>query len=119
MTVYELNKVGYNAQPGMIGSEIEAAKEEIRKYLRQGDREFYMLLNNDEHYYTVFQRRTKYPIDASSQLCDTIFEVIEELGTLKSVEYNNLIKGYEFWVTNDDLTKMYALFDYDWGVIKV
>lgn len=121
MTLYEFNQVGYNSMPPMTKEELDEAKTLVKEYLRKTQSDYYMLLNNEEHYYTVFHRVTRYPIDTADAVCNRIFSIAQELGTLKAVEIDNTFAGVQFWITDnwDDKTKMYGLFDYARGVICI
>lgn len=120
MTMYEFNQVGYASLPNLTEQDIDEAKNIIINFLRRVNVNYYMLLNNEEHYYTVFERVTTYPLDVTLGLCNEILSCVKELGNLKAIEHNEVMDGIEFWVTDKDgKCKMYGLFDYTWGVIRV
>ena len=124
MTLYELNQAGYAAMPKMAKSKVEASKRDIEFWLAdvstnyEGGNIYFILLNNDLHYYTLFNWRE----DQGGTIYDLateIFSIIKDLGTLKSIELNDN-GAWEFWITSPDATtNAYYLFDYTRGVIEV
>ena len=118
MTLYEMNQAGYASISAMTNSEIETAIiKDILEYLNAHPSKYYMLLNNDEHYYTLFVRKSV--VCTAKGLADEIIDVVKTLGQLKGIEYNQEQEYVEFWISNSDQTIMFALFDYEKGVIEV
>lgn len=128
MTLYELNQAGYTNLPKMSKSQIESARDKIADWIQAtlqdhgGENIYYILLNNDLHYYTIFNWRY---IDSrngggdSEDVVREIFSIVKDLGTLKSIEFNDN-GAWEFWITSPDATtNAYYLFDYTRGVIEV
>jgi len=122
MTLYELNQAGYTGLPKMAKSAIEKKRCDITEWLDDilpyYDMEqdiYFMLLNNERHYYTIFTWKEGESYDLASE----IISVVKDLGTLKSIELNN-DNAWEFWITHPDTTtQAYYLFDYTKGVIEV
>lgn len=54
MTLYELNQAGYASLPKMTKAELDTAKEDIITFLRSHDSQYYMMLNHDNKYFTLF-----------------------------------------------------------------
>ena len=130
MTLYEMNQMGYANLPKMAKSEVETMKSKISDWLTEilhiYDSEtniYFMLLNNESHYYTIFNWRALAAEDGggdSEGLIREIFSIIKDLGTLKSIEPTETGDAWEFWITGQDaVTRMYLLFDYTRGVIEV
>lgn len=123
MTLYEMNQMGYASLPKMAKSEIETMKSKIRDWLvgmfmrsENDSSDYFLLLNNESHYYTVFNW-CKGSVD---DLLNEVFSIVKELGTLKSIEPTENNGAWEFWITGQDaVTRMYLLFDYTRGVIEV
>lgn len=126
MTLYEMNQAGYAAMPKMAKTKIESAKSKISDWLteilRIYDSEtniYFMLLNNESHYYTIFNWQAFGGGD-DQNLAHEIFSIVKDLGTLKSIEPTKTGDAWEFWITSSDaVTRMYLLFDYTRGVIEV
>lgn len=115
MKLYELNQSGYYSLPKMTKAEIETAKEKIDKFLLDNIGGFFMLLCNELHYYTILYL-ANINFDTKKEMIDELFQLLQQLGTLKAVEVNDSM--VEFWVSNGDECHMYAFFNYDQGVIK-
>ena len=123
MTLYEMNKIGYSSLPRMSKSEIATMKERVTKWISEQDLNspnsdiFFILLNNDLHYYTIFAWEAHG--GSCGDVTEEIFSIVKDLGTLKSIEFNDN-GAWEFWITGKDaVSNMYLLFNYTEGVIKV
>lgn len=113
MNLYEFNQAGYASLPKMTKAEIEKAKEEIIRFLKSHDSNFYMMLNHDTRYFTLFTYKTK----SYSNMAKEMISIAKSLGQLKSIEINGDI--IEFWIQYEGKCNMYAVFDYQRGVIQV
>lgn len=117
MTLYELNQAGYASLPELTSEQKEDAKRIIAEYIyshNNRSREYFMLLNNDLHYYTVFSW-------SKNSIQNFVYEVLniaENLGQVKAVEVNDN-EAIEFWITTDEGTNMYVFFNYTQGVVEV
>lgn len=114
MTLYELNKAAYASAKPLDIFTLNARKEEFMKFLAEGT--YYMLLCNELRYYTVFANKTK----NDSQMATEFISIITNLGEVLDVEYSKKMGAYEVWIRNSETQEvnMYALFNYDWGVIE-
>lgn len=116
MTTYELNQQAYASLPELTNSALEEARFELKQYLNNHDANYYMMLNHEDRYFTVYT----YGKDKHVPfwMADTMIDVVQSLGTLKAIECEeNMV---EFWFTDDSGTcKMYAMFPYDRGVIEI
>ena len=54
MTLYEMNQIAYNKLPKMPKTEIRRATEKLEQFLTKHDSKYYMMLNVDGRYYTVY-----------------------------------------------------------------
>lgn len=115
MNLYEFNKLGYASLPKMTKVEIEKAKEDILEFLSIHSSNYYMMLNHDQKYFTVFTYKDK-RIERE-KMAEEMISVAKSLGTLKSIEVNGDI--LEFWIQHDKECIMYATFEYEKGVIEV
>ena len=114
MILYELNQAGYASLPKMTKAELEKAKENIITFLDSHDSSYYMMLNHDNKYYTLFTYIDKRDKD---KMALEIISVAKSLGELKSIEVNGDI--LEIWILYNNKCDMYALFNYEKGVIQV
>ena len=114
MNLYEFNQAGYRSLPTMTDKQLEQAKNVIIQYLTTFDGEYYMLLNNENRYYTLFTYNKNHKYFSMTQ---EILSIASELGELKAVERNGNV--VEFWISDNDNCHMYVLLSYDQGVIKV
>lgn len=116
MTQYEFNKMGYGSLPKMSKSRIRANTDELAKWLDKTEGEYWLLLNNESHYYTFYVWH-----DCTSMaFAEDVVSLVRDLGTLKSIEPNSTKDAYEFWITDmAGETRMYLLFPYDKGVIVI
>lgn len=114
MTVYELNKGIYtNVSP----MKEWAAKKIIFEFFNGGKKaEYYMMLNHDIHYFTLFHITEADPTQA---LCDEVYSIAAELGDIVDVINNQDTQMLELWIRYDNEPIMFGLFDYDRGVVEV
>lgn len=114
MTLYELNQAGYASLPKMTKAELEKAKGNIITFLDSNDSRYYMMLNHDNKYFTLFT----YENDVNkNKMASEIISVSKTLGEIKAIEINGNI--VEIWILYGEKCDMYAFFDYTKGVIQV
>lgn len=117
MTNYEFNKLGYAGLISMSKESIQNAKNKILKnFLFKHMNEFYMLLNNDIRYYTIFQYENQICVD---DMADEIIDIVTALGEVKEITLDETGDAIEFWVMYEGECHMFLLFDYTRGVVKV
>ena len=116
MNIYELNKAGYANLPSLTPEQIEASKPALIQFLTTFSSRYYMLVNNESHYYTLF---TYGGLSNIETLADEILSIVKELGEIKSIERNK--RMMEFWIVDkvDKECRLYPFFDYSRGVIEV
>lgn len=115
MNLYELNKAAYASFKPLDIFTLNARKEEFEKFLAKG--KYYMLLCNELKYYTVFVKQKE---NNFHQIATEFISIVMELGEVLDIEYSKTMTAYEVWI-RDKVTKeinMYALFNYDGGVIE-
>ena len=54
MTLYDLNKSAYASLPDITDEQKEIAERIIERFIAESDEDYFMLLNNELHYYTIF-----------------------------------------------------------------
>lgn len=114
MTLYEMNQVAYNQIPKMPKAEIQKATEEIEQFLIKHDSKYYMMLNVDGRYYTVYTYNQEHDV---KKMAFEMMDVATTLGILKGIEVRDDM--IEFWIKDNETCNMYAMFDYTQGVIEV
>lgn len=156
MTLYEINQKLYAQQPKLTSAEWEINREKLMQWCQNDkfvatdkddidpDMEYFMLLNNEKHDYTVFQvplwdlngaafqKTPMYINSAQVRSCydendiqpeyfiSQVIEVVTSRGKVHAIEFNT-DDTVDFWVqpANEDICYLYKLFNYNWGVIEV
>lgn len=118
ISLYELNKGAMTTAPIMENTAIEAAKEDIKKYVYNiAPGKYYMLLSNERNYYTLFNIGCSSGTDFDySTIEDEIIECLKSQGIIKDISLVD--NGIEFWITVNNDSYVYYLFNYDGGIIK-
>lgn len=117
MTLYELNQSGYKNLPTMDSKQIEkACKNIITPFLTAHSSNYYLLLNNDAHYYTFFVFNEFSTIE---NLVDELIGLVKELGPIKSIETDSSGEALEFWIEDGEIVNAFMFFDYARGVIEI
>lgn len=118
MNLYDVNKQIFAQLPEINEKEVEEAKNGIKNFIMKNyygnNSHYFMLLNNEEHDYTLFSIISHFSIDT---IIKDIFECVRNRGTLKMVEIyddDTNMNQIGFWI--DD--KIYFFFPYDNGVIE-
>lgn len=115
--LYELNQGAMTAAPAMENGAIETAKQKIADYVSKQNSNYFMLLSNDRNYYTVFLTGYDTGTDFNySKIEDEVIECLQNRGILKDID--DVEGGIEFWLTENDNSYVYYLFDYQGGIIK-
>ena len=115
LTTYDINKMVIEKLPDLAHKQIKEAKKLIRQFVNQNDL-YFMLLCNEKHSYTVFE--LEFVLSKQEIIEDVVIEVLEQYGTLRSVNYNEDKTAIECWLNCEDGIHMFLFFPYDWGVIR-
>ena len=118
MTLYELNQANYGKLPALDEAGCFSAKQAIENYLDWHRADYYMLLNHELRYFTLFHQESPQFRHITK---GNIYAILEELGEIKSIELTNDSMALECWVSlNNDPedTHVFVLFDYDRGVVE-
>lgn len=118
MKLYDLNKAGYASIPTLTEKEAKQAVELIKNFLEETEEKYYMVLNHDVHYYTMYNWR---PNNNSRIFAQDVYSLLEERGSIKAVELSENGDMIEFWIYNSKTEEcnMYGFFPYDQGVIEI
>ena len=116
MNLYELNQAGYNSLPELKDDKLEEAEKKLYDYLISHDANYYMMLNHDKRYFTIFTYGKDKHVP--HWMAEGMIDIAQSLGTLKSIEIAPNMA--EFWITDENnVCNMYAVFPYDRGVIEI
>lgn len=115
ITVYDYNKAGYGALPPYDSEGLKLAEKNIKEYLKKSPSKYYLLLNNDEHYYTMFAFKDEYKF---VEMTKEILDIATELGPIHGVEDGGN-GALEFWIKFNGECQLFYLFDYQRGVIEI
>lgn len=117
VSLYDVNKMAMPNLPDFTDEQIEEARHMIAEFVGPKT-QFWMLLNNEKHYYTVFWLQHKQNILLVKSIEDEVIGCLKEIGAIKSIEKvdDNTI---EAWVIDKEDSEAYAyyLFNYDKGVV--
>lgn len=116
MSLYELNQNIISQLPPYGAEKLEALKMNITNWdtKKNTSVKYYMLLNNEKHYYTVLHYNSAHGDFAN--LGDSVVYLLQEIG-YAIVEEDQKNDHYEIWVKKDNETLCYLLFPYDQGVV--
>lgn len=118
MTLYELNQSGYASLPNMSEEKIAETKTGIIHYLEKNKGTYYAMMCPDRVpiSFTIFERGFYNTSD--KEIANEMVSVAKTFGKIKSIEVNG--DKIEFWIQEkDNICRMYAIFNYDQGVIRV
>ena len=111
-TLYEINKTAVTGLPECKEDELSNKESELTNWRNETNKEYYMLLSNEEHYYTVFATTGE-----GQPFGTEVIDCLKTRGQIKSIDL--LENGsYECWITHDNNSYVYYLFSYEEGVIK-
>lgn len=116
MNTYELNKIAYAKLPVLTQASPErgVALQILAKFIQEHNNKYFMFLNNDVHYYTIFNIQDTFEESIYSALDDCM----RAIGDLISIELNEQTDACECWFKVGDEALMYVFFVYDLGVIE-
>ena len=114
MTLYEMNQAAYSKAHAMDEEEILRATEKLQKFLFKHNSKYYLMLNVEGRYYTIYTYKEEPNIE---KMAYEMVDVAKTLGTIKGIEFEKDM--VEFWIQKTDTCEMYAVFDYSRGVIEI
>lgn len=119
LNLYELNKMAYAKMPVLEeGSEewTNAIHKVIDYVALLNDKDYFMLLNNELHYYTIFHILSL--SESINSISMEITDCIKSIGQLIDIEKNEATNTLECWIKQDKNIYMFLFFPYDQGVIE-
>ena len=109
LSLYEINKQLISQLPDIDETK---ALEKINKFYEHTSQGYYMFLNYENKYFTLFEKN-KYGEDIFEVI---VLECIKNIGQLKEIDiYDDRL---EIWIMIDDEIYDYLLFPYDEGVVS-
>lgn len=85
-------------------------KESISHFIEHQNNQFYIFLQHDYHYITIFAQK-----NGEENFIDAFIDIIKDLGEIKGYDiYNNYV---EIWITMPKETRMFILMPYDEGCV--
>lgn len=115
---YELMKTAVIQLSDYNQAQIEQAKNKIIKFREQNPAQYYMMLNRDYNYYTLFNY-DKNNTNPKDKFEEAVMDCILVQGKVKAVDFKDKTDKIEFWVQTDEETcSVGYVFPYDEGVVN-
>lgn len=123
VSMYDFNRANMGKLPLLDEEGIEGAKNVVRKFLtRQTENFYYMLLNHENRYFTLFEFTHNIKSDDRiNTMADDVIECMLNCGFgIIDINEDEIGMALEVWVKDveTEVVHMYLLFPYDFGVIK-
>jgi hypothetical protein len=123
VSMYDFNRANMGKLPLLDEEGIEGAKNVVRKFLtRQTENFYYMLLNHENRYFTLFEFTHNIKSDGRiNTMADDVIECMLNCGFgIIDINEDEIGMALEVWVKDieTEAVHMYLLFPYDFGVIK-
>lgn len=115
INLYDFNKQIVAQMKPYGDKELKNARGIINEFLSKIQSKYYMLLNRENNYYTVFNITDN---DEVPYAASEIIECIKFLGDIKSVGITEDEQAVEIWFQTDENVFVAYLFDYQGAVIK-
>lgn len=118
MSLYEINQSIISQLPPYNADQICELMSKISNWDAENNTrvKYYMLLNNDKHYYTIFHYDDNFNCADFRSLGQGVLILLQEMGY--SIISDEILNDHcEIWVKNSQETVVYLLFPYDQGVV--
>ena len=120
LTLYGLNKMIIPQMPSLTEEELTHKQKDIISFvmecLKNTGGKYFLLLSRDIGYYTLFN--TQYSL-AENSIADEIYECLESIGEIKSIEPTEDNDAIEIWVVDsNNNAEPFYLFDWTEGTIE-
>ncbi len=113
MNIYDVNKGIYQNVPPMKSSNV---KKVMFDYFSQCNSHYFLMLNHDIHYYTLFHSANSF---SPENMTKEVYSIVKELGPVVDIINNQETAMLEIWIKYDGQSMMFGLFDYERGVVEV
>lgn len=113
LSLYEINQQVISQLPSPTEEEKGKMFETIKDYIYKTCRmnKYFMLLNNELRYYTIFERA----ITAYEDFILCLKDCLASVGDIKTIEEENGAIG--IWITTSEYCHCLYLFPYDEGIV--
>lgn len=112
MNLYEINQEAYKNTPPMKEEDVLNV---VHEYVVTHPSTYYMMLNHDIHYFTVFNNSRR----SIQKVSEAIVKIAIELGEIVDAVINSDNKMLELWIRYDGEIIMFGVFDYYRGVVEI
>ena len=111
VSLFEINQSAMTALSAYDDRQIKDAQSRVKEWYSKNSGSYFMLLSNEKRYYTIFH------VISDSSFLKEFFECLTNLGEIKDISINE-DNAVECWVTSENTSYVYYLFNYDKGVIE-
>lgn len=123
VNMYEFNKINVAKMPVLkTSSEIRGAKRVIKEFVNEKLAKYYMLLNHDNRYFTLFNFKDGVIFEEKvNTMANDVIECMENCGFgIVDISRDESEEALEVWAKDEEnqTAYMYLLFPYDFGVIE-
>lgn len=123
VNLYDFNRVNMGKLPLLeTEAELECAKIMIKNFINANPDTYYMLLNHDNRYFTVFNFKGGLLSELKIKvMANDVIECMKNFGFgIIDISPNEAGNALEVWVKNieTDAVFMYLLFPYGFGVLE-
>ena len=120
LNMYEFNRMNMGKLP--LLEDLSGAKETIKSFISKKATQYYMLLNHDNRYFTLFNFSAGIVLSSKIELMgEDVIECLQNcnFGIIDIFE-DEVGAALEIWVKDleTEAVYMYLLFPYDYGVIE-
>ena len=113
VSLFEINQSAMTALPAYDDQSIASAKDRIAKWYEKNKGSYFMLLSNERRYFTIFHIGNT----SNKPFLEELFDCLMELGEIKDISINE-DGAVECWITSENTSYVYYLFNYDRGIIE-
>lgn len=122
VNMYEFNRVNMGRLPLLkTKEELDGAKRVVKNFIQDSKANYYMLLNHDNRYFTLFSFRSEKSEATNLIMAQDVIECMDNCGFgIIDINPNETGDALEVWVKDleTEAVFMYMLFPYDFGVIE-
>lgn len=115
MTAYDINRQIIGQMEAYDADKIHDALQMIGQFVEKSGNGYFMMLNNETRYYTVFVVGRP---NGVAFIEEEVVACAEALGQIKLIDLTEDAAAIEIWITNKEDTYVYYFFPYDLGVIE-
>lgn len=110
---YDIYKQKYDKEDPLDDYKLTCGEKVIEQYVKETNAEYYMLLNHEMRYFTLFQTGCS---GDNTPIHKEVMALLDYFDNVKAITRED--NGIEIWATFNGQLGMFLLFDYDKGVIK-